>query len=119
MKKSLIAAIILVNVFLACKKEDRICSCYVTKTGTSTTNSSLSFSLPLIGNVPLIDTSYTNQVNEVNSVDRTYFKMTKKQAEKACVSYKEPYHEVHLNTAPPLTLTTTEDGTKTYDCKIK
>jgi hypothetical protein len=119
MKNLLIAAIILANVFLACKKEDRVCQCYVTKAGTSTTTSKLSFSVAIFGNIPIIDTTYVTQVNEVNQVDVTYKNVTKKQAKTHCISYTEPYNETDMHTAPPQTLTTTDVGTRTYDCKLK
>jgi hypothetical protein len=119
MKNVLIVAIILANVFLACKKEDRVCECYVTKTGTSTTTSKLSFSVALLGEIPIIDTTYVTQVNEINQVDETYNHVTKKQAKMNCISHKEPYNETDIHTAPPQTLTTTDAGTRNYDCKLK
>jgi hypothetical protein len=120
MKKIVIAAIVLCNVFLACKKEeDRTCQCTVTKSGTSTTTAKLSFSVAIIGEIPILDTSFVTQVSQVNNVDVTLTKVTKKQAQYNCISYKEPYNETTMNTAPPLTLTTTDAGTRTYDCKLK
>jgi hypothetical protein len=119
MKKLIIAAIVLTNVFLACKKEDRVCSCSVTKTGTATTTSKLGFSLGLLGNVNIVDTTYVTQINETNQVDRTYKDVTKKQMKNSCTSYTEPYNEMDIHTAPPQTLTTVNAGTRTYDCKIK
>lgn len=118
MKKLLVAAIILTNVFLACKKEDRTCSCTVTKNGTSTTLAALTVSTPL-GDIPVIDTSFVAAVADVFSYDRTLTKATKKQAKNNCISYKEPYKDISTNSAPPLLLQTTETGTLTYDCKLK
>lgn len=118
MKKVLVAAIILSNVFVACKK-DRTCSCTVTKTGTSTTTAALLVAVPPLGNVPVIDTSFVTPVSEIQTFDRVYKKATKRQAKNNCVSYTEPYNERNLNEAPPLQLTTTAKGDRVYDCKLK
>lgn len=118
MKKIAIIAILASNAFMACKK-DRTCSCTVTKTGTSTTTAALTFSVPIIGNVPVVDTSFVAPVNEVNSFDRSFKKVTKSAAKNNCVSYKEPYNEISTNSAPPLLLVTTAKGDRTYDCKLK
>ncbi len=118
-KKVLIGAIVLANVFLACKKEDRTCTCTVSKIGTSTTRAALTFSIPIVGNVPVIDTSFVTTVSDVFTYDRVIKKVTKKQGEYNCYSYTEPYKNITTNDAPPLTLITTEEGTKSYDCKLK
>ena len=118
MKKVILAAIIISNIFLACKK-DRTCSCTVTKTGTSTTTAALTFSVPLLGNVPVIDTSFVTPVNESQSVDKTLTKVTKRAAKNNCISYKEPYNERSINEAPPLQLTTIAKGDRVYTCTLK
>jgi len=118
MKKIIIIAIIASNAFLACKK-DRTCSCTVTKVGTSTTTAALTFSVPIIGNVPVIDTSFVAPVNETNTVDKSFSKVTKAAAKNNCISYKEPYNEITTNSAPPLLLVTTAKGDRTYTCKLK
>ncbi len=121
MKKVLITAVIAANVFIACKKEDRICECSVTKVGTSTTQAALTLTIQVIVpiTVPVIDTSFATTVSDVFTYERTLTNVTKKQAKNNCLDYKEPYRDVTTNSAPPLTLITTETGTKTYDCKLK
>jgi hypothetical protein len=119
MKKTLILAALIANAFMACKKADRVCECSVTKTGTSTTMAALTFSLPLIGNVPIIDTSFVTTVSDVFTYERTLVDVTKKQAKNNCLGYEEPYKEVTTNSAPPLLLVTTETGNRVYDCNLK
>ena len=119
MKKVIVSAIVLTNVFLACKKEDRTCSCTVSTIGTSTTTAALTVSLPIIGNVPVVDTSFVTTVSDVFTYDRVIKKVTKKQGKYNCYSYSEPYRNKVTNSAPPLSLVTTEEGTKSYDCKLK
>lgn len=118
MKKIIIIAIVASNAFLACKK-DRTCTCTVTKVGTSTTTAALTFSVPIVGNVPVIDTSFVAPVNETNTFDRSFTKVTKSAAKSNCISYKEPYNDITTNSAPPLLLVTTSKGDRTYDCELK
>mgnify|MGYP003380152749 CR=1 FL=1 len=118
MKKIIIIAVVPANVFLACKK-DRTCECSVTKMGTSTTMAALTFSIPIIGSVPIIDTSFVTTVSDVFTFERTLTNASKKQAKNNCLDYKEPYKEINTNSAPPLSLVTTETGTRTYDCTLK
>lgn len=119
MKKVAIAAIVLCNVFLACKKEDRTCTCTVTKTGTSTTMAALTISVPIVGNIPVIDTSFVTTVSDVFTYDRVMKDVTKKQGKNSCLDYTEPYKDVTTNSAPPLSLITTETGNRIYDCDLK
>lgn len=118
MKKVIIVAIVAANAFLACKK-DRACECTVTRTGTSTTTAALTFSIPLVGNVPVIDTSFVTPVSDVFKYEKTLTKVSRAAAKSNCIDYKEPYKETTTNSAPPLLLTTLEEGTRTYDCELK
>ncbi|MBK7310135.1 MAG: hypothetical protein IPI93_04930 [Sphingobacteriaceae bacterium] len=118
MKKVIIIAVVSANMFLACKK-DRTCECSVTTNGTSTTQASLSFSIPIIGNVPIIDTTVVTNVVDIYNYDRELSDVTKKQAKNNCLSYEEPYKNITTNSAPPLVMITTETGKKTYDCELK
>lgn len=103
--------------FISCKK-DRVCSCTLTKTGTTTTTAALTFSVPIVGNVPIIDTSFVTPVSEVQTYDKTIMDVNKRTAKQNCVSYKEPYSETITNSAPPLQLTTKSVGENVYDCKL-
>lgn len=118
MKKVIIIAVVFANTFLACKK-DRTCECSVKKTGTSNTTAALTFSIAIIGNVPIIDTSFVTTVSDVFNYERTLTDVSKKQAKNNCIGYSEPYKETTTNSAPPLSLITTETGTRTYDCSLK
>jgi hypothetical protein len=104
--------------FISCKK-DRVCSCTLTKHGTTTTTAALTFSVPIVGNVPLIDTSFTTPITEVQTYDRTLMDVNKRTAKQNCVSYKEPYSETITNSAPPLLLTTKSQGENVYKCELK
>lgn len=103
--------------FSSCKK-DRVCSCTLTKTGTTTTTAALTFSVPIVGNVPIVDTSFVTPVSEVQSYDKTIMDVSKRTAKQNCVSYKEPYNETITNSAPPLQLTTKIVGENVYNCKL-
>jgi hypothetical protein len=118
MKTFIIVSALASMAFISCKK-DRTCSCTVTKTGTSTTTAALTYSVPLLGNVPIIDTSFTTPINEVQTYDKTIIDVNKRTAKQNCVSYKEPYNENIVNAAPPLQLTTTSKGDRTYNCELK
>src|ERR1051326_1935085 len=101
MKKVSIAVAMLAMSFVACKKEDRTCTCTVTKSGTSTTTAALTFSVAIIGNVPIIDTSFVTGVADSFTYDRVIKDATKKQGKANCISYSEPYKETTTNSAPP------------------
>lgn len=115
MYQSLALAMLL---FVACKK-NRVCSCTKTKTGTSTTTAALSYSVPVIGNVPIVDTSFSSPINEVMVYERTLEDVNKRTAKQNCVSYHEPYDETITNSAPPLILTTNMRGDVSYKCELK
>ncbi len=118
MKHILFIAAVMSAVLISCKK-DRTCSCTVTKTGTSTTTAALTYSVPILGNVPIIDTSFTTPVTDVQMDDKTIMDVNKRTAKQNCISYKEPYNETIVNSAPPLELTTNSKGDKEYKCTLK
>ncbi|MGE0567625.1 MAG: hypothetical protein AB7O73_06725 [Bacteroidia bacterium] len=105
-------------IFASCKK-DRTCACTVTKSGTSTTTAALTFSVQFVGNVPVVDTSFTTPINESFSFNREMTKVSKNQAKSNCINYKEPYNETTLNEAPPLQLKTVSTGERKYSCELK
>lgn len=118
MKHLLLTSVLVSAIFISCKK-DRTCSCTMTKTGTSTTKAALTVSVPVLGSVPVVDTSFVTPVNEVQSYDRTVMDVNKRSAKQNCVSYKEPYDETIINAAPPLLITTQAKGEKVYKCDLK
>ncbi len=117
--RNLFITIALTSIGLAACKKDRTCSCTLTKTGTSTTTAALTFSVPLLGNVPIIDTSFSTPINEIQVYDKTINDVNKRTAKQNCVSYHEPYNENVVNVAPPLMLTTNSKGEKVYKCELK
>ncbi|MES2131681.1 MAG: hypothetical protein V4506_04980 [Bacteroidota bacterium] len=118
MKKLFVATVLISTVLISCKK-DRTCTCTVTKTGTSTTTAALTYSVPILGNVPVIDTSFTTPVNEIQTYDKTLMDVNKRTAKQNCISYKEPYNDNIINSAPPLQLTTNSKGDRVYKCELK
>ena len=104
--------------FASCTK-DRVCTCEVTKTGTATTTAAITFSVPLLGNVPLVDTSFTTPVYESQSVERTLIKVTRRAAKNNCISYTEPYNDNVINTVPNFQLTSNSKGILTYECSLE
>ncbi len=116
--KTLSTIIAFTLILYACKK-DRTCSCTLTKTGTSTTTAALTVAVPIVGNVPVIDTSFETPINEVVVYDKTILDVKKRTAKQNCVSYNEPYDETITNSAPPLLLTTKSKGERKYSCKLK
>jgi hypothetical protein len=120
MKKILlIAGVLTIFVLLnACSKKDRVCKCTITKTGTSTTYAAVTFTVPILGTVPLVDTFIT-PISESRSIDREYKEITKKALKNNCVSYSEPFYDRQLNSVPNFELVTTAEGAAKYDCEIK
>jgi hypothetical protein len=112
---------LIVMALMACKK-DRTCHCTMTKTGTSTTHGSANEVL-LGFPVSLADTSFTTPVNDIQVYDRKINKATKSTAANNCVSYSEPYKETTLTSVPAssfnLSVEVTNEGTVSYDCKLK
>lgn len=117
--KILFTSIVFITMLLVSCKKDRVCSCTLTKTGTTTTTAALTYSVPIVGNVPIIDTSFTSPTNEVQSYEKTIMDVSKRTAKQNCVSYKEPYNETITNSAPPLLLTTNMKGEASYKCELK
>ncbi|MEO6303303.1 MAG: hypothetical protein ABIP51_09020 [Bacteroidia bacterium] len=121
MKKYCILAFIVV-IIGACKK-DRICSCTVTKTGTSTTTGKAEIVLFPGFPTPLADTSFVTNINETQSVDKKLEKVTKRAGKNNCISYSEPYNETTLTSVPAssfnLSVSVTDKGDKHYKCELK
>lgn len=117
--KIIVTAFAVSSLFVVSCKKDRVCSCTLTKNGTTTTTAALTYSVPIVGNVPIIDTSFSTPVNEVQTYDKTIMDVNKRTAKQNCVSYKEPYNETITNSAPPLMLTTKSEGEKVYKCELE
>ncbi|MDO9000745.1 MAG: hypothetical protein Q7W45_13335 [Bacteroidota bacterium] len=121
MKNYFILAAISLIIF-SCKK-DRVCSCTITKTGTSTTTGKAE--LVIIPGFPLdlADTSFVTNINETQSVDKKIEKVTKRRAKNNCISYTEPYNETILTSVPAssfnLSVIVTNKGDKHYACELK
>ncbi len=118
MPRTIIYYVLVGLLFVSCTK-DRVCSCEVTKTGTATTTAAITFSVPLLGNVPLVDTSFTTPVYESQSVERTLIKVTRRAAKNNCISYTEPYNDNVINTVPNFQLTSNSKGILTYECSLE
>jgi hypothetical protein len=95
----------------------------VTKTGTSTTTGKADLALFPGVNIPLADTSFTNNIFEIQFVDKKIEKVTKRRAKNNCVSYTEPYSETVLTSVPAssfnLSVVIVDKGEKRYKCELK
>jgi hypothetical protein len=109
-------------LIFSCKK-DRTCSCTVTKTGTSTTTGKADLVIIPGFPMPLADTSFVTNINDVQSVDKKIEKVTKRRAKNNCISYSEPYNETILTSVPAssfnLSVSVTNKGDKHYVCELK
>lgn len=97
-------------VFYSCKK-DRTCKCTVDTNGSTTTHiSSADGSIDTTFFAPLVNSSETKI---------EYKEVTKKKAKFNCVSRTEDFSDIYPFGVPGIaSITTTNSGTRTYDCKI-
>ncbi len=109
-------------VFCACKK-DRVCSCTVIKTGTSTTKAKGSLVLFAGFSTNIADTTITTNVTEVQVIEKEMKEVSKKTAKNNCISYTEPYSETIPTSVPStsfnLSIVVENKGEKKYDCELK
>jgi hypothetical protein len=120
-------------VFVSCKKE-RTCSCTVATTGTVTMQSksagitfTLNLGLPIPIPIPPIvitsakDTSFVTPYSYSNTLKTKYDKVSKGAIKKNCPStMEETFTDGSTNIVPgSYTVTSTEEGKKTYTCKIE
>lgn len=123
MKKLTLCVFTISLLAVACKK-DRTCTCTITKNGTSTTTAVITASISVPGlPIPIppitFDTTFSTPVSESQNADRKMKDVRKKAAQQNCISYSEPYTETTYNIVPNFSLTTTNTGTKDYNCKLK
>jgi len=131
MKKHVIAVALLGLAFAACKK-DHTCDCTVTTDGVTTTRTQITglsldsiplgvISIPLPSLLPARDTTTQQPLHNVNTRKTTYSKVSMSDMRAACyASSVETLNDFSVNQAPGIyTVTTTQSGTKTYDCKIE
>jgi|GEM_PF-1787418 len=131
MKFYLVVLSILCLSILSCKKE-RTCTCQIIDSGTTTTRSqsagvafSLNIGIPLP--IPPItiteakDTTIVTSYAYGNSRKTTYDKASKKTITKACPTKSEESYTDGSTTIIPgtSTVTVSENGKKTYTCKIE
>lgn len=122
MKTFQLVVVLILAINVACKK-DRVCSCTITKTGTSTTTGKAELSLfPGVG-IPLADTSFSQNAFDIQFVDKKIEHVTKRRAKNNCVSYTEPYNETVLTSVPAssfnLSVVVNNKGDKHYKCELK
>jgi len=117
MKNYLAALAVLSIVFSSCKK-DRSCSCTVTTSGTTTTHTQTTGFEPFL---PGTDTTTYQPLSSSNTLKQDYNKVSKKTMRGNCVAHsQESLNQNTSNTSPGIfTITTTDNGTKVYDCKIE
>jgi hypothetical protein len=121
MKNYFIAIAALGIMAMSCKK-DRTCSCTVTTDGTTTTHTQTAglaiAGLPAI--LPATDTTTSQPLHSVNTLNTTYPKVSKSSIRANCFSKsEESIDQTSTNTSPGIfTITTTDTGAKTYACTI-
>lgn len=122
MKNLIALSLLLTFIFTACKK-DRVCSCTITKTGTSTTHGSVGIAIIPGFATSVVDTSFSTNVFEIQMVDKKLEKVSKRQAKSNCISYTEPYSESIPTTIPTstfnLSVVVINKGEKHYACDLK
>ncbi len=122
MKKVIAIMCLITLVFCACKK-DRVCSCTVIKTGTSTTKAKGSLVLFAGFSTNIADTTITTNVTEVQVIEKEMKEVSKKTAKNNCISYTEPYSETIPTSVPStsfnLSIVVENKGEKKYDCELK
>ncbi|MCC6369403.1 MAG: hypothetical protein IT236_00215 [Bacteroidia bacterium] len=102
---------------ISCKK-DRVCNCTITVQGTTISRTQTLGLPPLLNGT---DTTITQPLFTINSEKKTYNKVREKDMRKTCFSTSsESINQSSNNVVPGIyTITTTQTGTKTYDCKIE
>lgn len=117
MKKCAILFLFITLILFSCKKT-RVCNCTVTTSGSTAQHTQLEGAPPLL---PPSDTTVTLPVYTVNTLKKTYPKTRPNDMRDACFSKSEESIGRSYSTVVPgiYTITTTETGTKTYECKIE
>lgn len=117
MKNYLVALTLCCFAVISCKK-DYTCSCTVTTNGSTTTRTQSAGFEPFISGT---DTTTTQPLYQVNTEKRSYTKVSKSDMRSNCFtkSVESLNQSSTSNTAGIYTITTTQSGTKTYDCKIE
>lgn len=121
-KNTLSIIALIAIVFFGCKKENRTCSCSVTRTGTSTTTAKVS---QVLGGFQfdLADTSFVKNITDIQTIDKVLIDVTKKSAKGNCISYTQPYNETVLTSVPAasfeMAITVVNKGEEKFDCKLK
>ncbi len=120
--KKIITLTALIIIIAACKK-DRTCECTETRTGTSSTTGAVKVIIIPGFEQNLVDTTFTNPLNETRTYERKYVKTTKQKAKQNCLSYSEPFLEKTITAVPSTSFNfnviVTNSGTANYDCKLK
>ncbi len=119
----IVASVISLITFAACTK-DRTCNCTITRTGTSTTQGKVEAALlPGFPAISLADTTFTQDVYNIQIVDKKMTKVTKKAAQSNCINYSQPYNETTITSVPAssfnLSVVITDKGTEKFDCTLK
>jgi hypothetical protein len=115
--KNYVICLMVMFALVACKK-DRVCNCTITDEGETKTRSQLTGFSPFLAGT---DTTVTQPLNRTNTQKKKYTKVTKKQMRANCMASSDETINRSSNTTIPgiYTITTTDSGTRTYDCKIE
>ena len=109
--------LLICHLLTACKK-DRVCNCTITVEGTITSHTQTVGLPPLVNGV---DSTTSQPLFTVNSQKKTYKDVTKKDMRRSCFGKSVESVNLSNSTVVPgiYTITTTQNGLKTYDCKIE
>ena len=110
--KNLLAIILLLSLISVSCKKDRVCSCTIITSGTTSINTIIS--------ITNTDTTVVTPLSTTNTNDITYYKVTKSVAKNNCFNKSEDINETSQNGIPGIAnITTTNKGIRNYDCKLK
>jgi hypothetical protein len=111
MKATTLIFCLFVLVLMSCNK-DRVCTCTVVTTGTSSTRTISE----LIGT----DTTVVIPLNTSNQNSTTFNKVSKRKAKYNCFDKSEAINETTSNGVPGfVTITITNTGTRNYSCELE
>lgn len=113
MKTKIIIALTSCLVFflISCNK-DRVCTCTVVTTGTTSTRT--------ISDLLGTDTTVVIPLNTSNQNATTFSKVSKRKAKYNCFDKSEAINETTSNGVPGLvTITITNSGTRSYSCELE
>jgi hypothetical protein len=111
MKNTILITCLFVLVLMSCNK-DRVCTCTVVTSGTTSTRT--------ISDLIGTDTTVVIPLNTSNQNSTTFSKVSKRKAKYNCFDKSENINETTSNGVPGLvTISITNTGTRSYSCELE